>query len=227
MTGAVAIILAAGSGERLGNGEPKAFLQIGGRPLVALAVEAAAACPAVTSIVVTVPEGRVDSARSALDASKPVAVVPGGPTRQASVRAGLAAVPADAPAVLCHDAARPFASPDLFSVVLGGLVDAEGSIPVIPVGDTVKRVRDGLVLGTEARGDLWLAQTPQAFATSALRDAHARAEKARIEFTDDAAVLEWAGYRVRTVPGDPGNFKITTAADLKRAERVVAETHRA
>jgi 2-C-methyl-D-erythritol 4-phosphate cytidylyltransferase len=91
-------------------------------------------------------------------------------------------------------------------------------VPVVPVADTVKRVRDGSVVGTEARGELALAQTPQAFRAAPLRDAHARAERDGLDFTDDASAVEWAGYRVRVVPGEPGNFKITSAEDLARAE---------
>jgi len=228
--GAVAIVLAAGSGDRLGRGEPKAFLEVAGTPMVVRATEAAAACPAVGSLVVAVPRGHERSARTIVAPGKPVVVVSGGRSRHASVRAALAAVPDSASFIVCHDAARPFASPQQFVLVLGALEvtpDAAGAVPVVPVSDTVKRVRGGFVVRTEgSREELTLAQTPQAFRASALRDAHARAAQAGREFSDDAAALEWAGYRVAAVAGDPENFKITTPQDLALAELVAAERAR-
>jgi 2-C-methyl-D-erythritol 4-phosphate cytidylyltransferase len=228
--GAVAIVLAAGSGDRLGRGEPKAFLEVAGTPMVVRAAEAALACPAVGSLVVAVPRGHERSAQTMVAPGKPVVVVSGGRSRHASVRAALAAVPDSASFIVCHDAARPFASPKQFVLVLGALEvtpDAAGAIPVVPVSDTVKRVRGGFVVRTEgSREELTLAQTPQAFRASALRDAHARAAQAGREFSDDAAALEWAGYRVAAVAGDPENFKITTPQDLALAELVAAERAR-
>ena len=225
--GAVAIVLAAGSGERLGRTEPKAFLEVAGTPMVVRAAEAAAACPAIASLVVTVPRGHERTARRIVAPGKPVLVVSGGPSRHASVLAGLAAVPDRVSFVVCHDAARPFASPQQFVLVLGALEmtpDAAAAIPIVPVADTVKRVRGGFVVRTEgSREELALAQTPQAFHASALRDAHGRAAQAGREFSDDAAALEWAGYRVAAVAGDPDNFKITTPEDLALAELFVAE----
>ncbi len=159
----------------------------------------------------------------------PVVVVAGGATRHRSVGLALAAIPEPTPFVVCHDAARPFASPRLFAEVLDALEsssDASGAVPVVPVSDTVKRVHDGFVVATEDRDELALAQTPQAFRATALRDAHARAAGAGLEFSDDAAALEWAGYRVAVTPGDPENFKITTEQDLARAELLAAERAR-
>ncbi len=221
MSRAVAVVLAAGSGDRLRMGAPKAFVAVGGRSMVALAAAAAAACPDVDSLVVTVPPGWEDRGREELPPTKPATVIAGGESRHASVRAALGAVPDDADAVLCHDAARCFASPALFSAALAALADADGAVPVVPVPDTVKRLRDGIVVATEPRQDLGLAQTPQAFRAGALRDAHARAAAEGLEFTDDAAALEWSGYRVRAIPGEPGNFKITSLEDLARAELLV------
>lgn len=222
MTGrAFALILAAGTGERLGFGTPKAFLDLAGRPLVVRAAERALASASIGSIVVAVPPGTESRARVLLEGVGPSAVVAGGASRHASVRIGLAAVPPDVAVIVCHDAARPFASPRLFDAVVAGLTDVDGVVPVVDVPDTVKRIREGIVVGTEPRGELGLAQTPQAFAATALRDAHARAEAAGREFTDDAAVLEWAGYRVRAIPGDPDNFKVTTAEDLARGEAAI------
>lgn len=224
MRDAVAIVLAAGSGERLGLGGPKAFVGLGGRPMLARAVSAAFDSGAIGLVVVAAPEGAEDLAHAIVEPLGSHAVVTGGPSRHASVRAALASVPAETTAVVCHDAARALATPALFAAVLEHLEGWDGVVPVVPIPDTVKVVDEGVVLGTELRERLALAQTPQAFRAAALRDAHARAEADRLEFTDDAAVLEWAGYRVRVVPGDPGNFKVTTVEDLERAERLIAET---
>mgnify|MGYP000704717450 CR=1 FL=1 len=224
---AVAIVAAAGSGERLGMPSPKAFVPLGGRPILARAVATALACPEIALVVVAAPPGAEDLAHAIVEPLGAHAVVTGGPTRQASIRAALAAVPADAAAVLCHDAARALATPALFGAVLEALEGWDGVVPVVPVAETVKRVRGERVVGTEPREELALAQTPQAFVASALRDAHERAEAAGVEATDDAALLEWAGYRVRAIPGEPTNLKITTAEDLAWAEALLAEASRA
>jgi 2-C-methyl-D-erythritol 4-phosphate cytidylyltransferase len=226
-TGAVAVVLAAGQGERMGFGGPKAFVAVGGRPIVVHAVEAASACLEVDALVVAVPSGFEERTGGVVTGvSKPVIVVEGGDDRQASVRRCLSALPYESEAVVVHDAARPFASTGLFSSVLGALAGVEGVVPVVPVADTVKRVRDDMVAETLDRGELVLAQTPQAFVTTALLLAHERAADEGASFTDDAALVEWAGYRVRTVPGDPANWKITTAEDLGRAELSLAEWQR-
>lgn len=227
MRDAVVIVAAAGSGERLGMPSPKAFVPLGGRPILARAVETALACPAVGLVVVAAPPGAEDLAHAIVEPLGPHAVVTGAASRQGSVRAALAAVPAEATAIVCHDAARALATPALFTAVLEALEGWDGVVPVLPVTDTVKRIRGQQVIGTEPREELALAQTPQAFDASALRAAHERAEAAGVEATDDAALLEWAGYRVRAVPGEPTNLKITTAADLARAESLLAEVRRA
>ncbi len=227
---AVAIVLAAGVGRRLGGELPKAFLTIGGKPLLSIAAAAAAASPWIESILIaTRPGFEVQAADLVRHLDVPVRAITGGRTRQASVNSALSSLLAfETPPelVAVHDAARPFASPDLFSTVLEALEDADGAIPLLPIADTVKRVRDGFVRSTESRDELGLAQTPQAFRFAALRDAHERAVAASVDLTDDAAVMEWAGYRVRAVPGEPGNFKITTLGDLARAEaRMAGEAH--
>jgi len=148
-------------------------------------------------------------------------VIAGGRTRQESVRLALASVPMDAPVIVCHDAARPFAAPELFSAVIAALADADGAVPALLPPDTVKQVRDGFVESTLSRTDLRLAQTPQAFAAPALRESHRRAKESGVRCTDDAGLLEWAGYRVRVITGEPVNFKITTPDDLARAERLL------
>jgi 2-C-methyl-D-erythritol 4-phosphate cytidylyltransferase len=217
----VVVLVAAGAGKRLGAEEPKAFLPIGDRPILGVAATAAAALPDVVGLVVAVPDGWEERALASVEPVAPDAMfVTGGPTRQGSVRAGLAAVPDGAAIVVVHDAARPFASPALFGAVIEVVGrGADGALPVLPVTDTVLRVDGDAVAGVEVREELMLAQTPQAFRTEALREAHDKAEGAGVEFTDDASVLAWAGFEVRTVPGDPGNVKITTLAELAEADR--------
>jgi 2-C-methyl-D-erythritol 4-phosphate cytidylyltransferase len=181
-------------------------------------VRAALACPAVGAVIVAAPPGREEASRELLDPLGGHTVVAGGPSRQASVVAALDAVEPETEIVVVHDAARPFATSSLFSAVIEALDDADAAIPVVPVTDTVKRVEDGWVVSTPARDALAAAQTPQAFRARPLRDAHRRAAADGLDFTDDAGMLEWAGYRVRAVAGEPGNFKVTTGADLERAD---------
>lgn len=221
---AVAIVLAAGVGRRLGTGEPKAFLSLGDAPILVWAARSALACPQVGALIVTVPVGFEQQATDLLaDLGAPVTVIIGGASRQASVRAALTVVPSDTDFVVVHDAARPFVSPDLFSRVLEAVTgEAAGALPVLPVTDTVKQVADGWVTATVARSELGLAQTPQAFRTDVLRKSHGSA--ASEQLTDDAAVLERAGYRVRAITGDPNNVKITTMLDLIAARERVGDT---
>ena len=220
MTRAVVLLLAAGEGARIGRGA-KAFLPLRGRAIVAVAAENAAQCPEVGALVVAVPRGFEDEARRSVDVAKPVTIVTGGSRRQDSVRLALDAVPPEFDVAVCHDAARPFAGPELFTSVIAGLSEGDGVIPALPPPDTVKRVRNGYVEETLPREDLRLVQTPQAFVAAALREAHRRALAEGVHRTDDAALLEWAGFRVRVVPGEPSNFKITAPEDLARAEQVL------
>lgn len=209
------IVLGAGAGERLGAGAAKALVDVGGRPMLALAVSAAAAARSVGSIIVTAPADQLDASRDACaHLTIPIEVIAGGATRQASVHAALALVPGDAEVVVVHDAARPFASPTLFDAVIEAVrAGAAGAVPFMPVPDTVKRVDDGRIVGTVDRSGLGLAQTPQAFRASALRRAH---DGAADGATDDAMLLEGEAD-VRAVPGEPDNRKITMPDDLEWA----------
>jgi 2-C-methyl-D-erythritol 4-phosphate cytidylyltransferase/2-C-methyl-D-erythritol 2,4-cyclodiphosphate synthase len=223
---AVAIVVAAGSGTRLGADAPKAFLSLGDEPMLERAVRAVFGSGVVRFVVVAAPAGHEDLAHAMIERTGPHAVVTGGDSRHASVRAGLAAVPEDADVVVVHDAARPFATPAVFAAVIAAVEQADGAVPVLSLVDTVKRVRDGWIVSTEPREALAATQTPQAFRVRALRAAHDRAFAEGREFTDDAAVLEWAGFCVRAVEGEAGNFKITTDADLRRAIEAVERARR-
>jgi 2-C-methyl-D-erythritol 4-phosphate cytidylyltransferase/2-C-methyl-D-erythritol 2,4-cyclodiphosphate synthase len=233
VSGTIALILAAGSGDRLGSTVPKAFLPLGGRPMVAASLDAASASEAIDGIVLVVPAHPaagfdLEGMLAAVRVRVPVQVVLGGPSRQRSVRAGLDALSDRTETVVVHDAARPFASTGLFDAVIDALrvepssTRPVGAIPVVASPDTVKRIRDGRVVETIPRADLVLSQTPQAFVAAALRDAHRRADRVGSEATDDAMLLEAAGYAVVTVAGEASNFKITTPDDLRRAEHVLA-----
>lgn len=215
---AVALVAAAGRGERLGANIPKALLRISGRPLLAFALQTVDACDELEAVVVAAPPDRLDEiADVAKVSAKLMDVVEGGETRNASIRNALEVVPEEFDAVVCHDVARPFASPALFTAVLTALDHADGAVPTLPVHDTVKRM-DGKDIGeTLPRDGLVLAQTPQAFRRQVLEAAHRAAAAEGFEGTDDAALVERAGYRLASVPGDPSNLKLTTAADLRVA----------
>lgn len=201
-----AIVVAAGEGSRFGG--RKQFAPLAGRTVVARAVEAARSVA--SFVVLVVPGDALDEAHGA------DAVVAGGATRSASVRAGLAALDRSWTVVVVHDAARPLASPALFHAVVGALDGSVGIVAAIPglaVTDTVKRVEAGQVTATLARDELVAVQTPQAFMADSLRAAHERADEA----TDDAALVESAGGRVVVVDGEARNRKLTTEDDLATA----------
>jgi 2-C-methyl-D-erythritol 4-phosphate cytidylyltransferase len=149
-------------------------------------------------------------------------ITPGGESRGDSVRAGLDVLPDDCDRVVVHDAARPLATPALFEAALSALADADAAVSAVPLADTVKRAREGVVQSTIAREDLWRAQTPQAFKTDTLRAAHRRAQAESYAATDDAALVEHTGGRVVLFPGDERNIKITTPAELELAEALLA-----
>lgn len=217
-----AILLGGGRGERLSGPDPKAFANLDGRTLLERAVTAVESCPRVEGYVVVAPEGWEGRARTMVGPrSGLVEVVGGGATRQVSVRMGLEALPESFDIVVCHDVARPIAPLALFEAVLDALVGADGAVPSVPLTDTVKRVDDGLVAETVHRDGLVVVQTPQAFRRAALVEAHRAAEADGFTGTDDASLLERAGFRVAVVPGDPANIKITRPEDLPLASALI------
>ncbi|GAA5207406.1 2-C-methyl-D-erythritol 4-phosphate cytidylyltransferase [Microbacterium kyungheense] len=217
------VVVAAGSGTRLGAGGPKAFVGIGRHSILRHALDGVFAAPA-AQVVIVVPEGRDGDARTealqaAGDRADLVTVVTGGATRQQSVAAGLAALWGDVEVVLVHDAARALTPPEVFSRVIAAIdAGAAGAIPVLPVIDTIKRVTGDEIVGVVDRSELAAAQTPQGFRRDVLDAAYAAASD---DFTDDAALVAEAGHTVSAVPGHPLSFKITTAADLDRARQLV------
>ncbi|MEJ2885864.1 2-C-methyl-D-erythritol 4-phosphate cytidylyltransferase [Actinomycetospora aeridis] len=222
-----AIVPAAGRGERLGLGRPKALAVVGGLALVARAVDALVA-GGVEAVVVVAPPGDEDTVRAALG-SRRVVVVPGDDDRVGSVAAALDALPADADVVLVHDAARCLCPPEVVSAVIDAVRAGHPAVvPVTAVADTLKRTgAAGEVLATVDRSGLAAVQTPQGFDPPTLRAAHQRARERRaaggpVLATDDAGLAEDLGVTVVTVPGDPRAFKVTTALDLAMAEALVS-----
>jgi len=210
MAGVWAVVVAAGSGTRFGA--RKQYEMLGDRRVLDWALDAARSVAA--GVVLVVLQAEASTPEPGADV-----VVAGGPTRSASVRAGLVAVPSDADIVIVHDAARPFASVALFEAVVAAIAaGADGAVPGVPVTDTVKRVHGDAVVATLDRSELVTVQTPQAFAASILRAAHASGG----DDTDDAALVEAAGGRVVVVPGDAVNAKLTTPHDLELARADVA-----
>jgi 2-C-methyl-D-erythritol 4-phosphate cytidylyltransferase/2-C-methyl-D-erythritol 2,4-cyclodiphosphate synthase len=222
MAGTVAaVVVAAGRGVRAGGGVPKQYRSMPGGTAIE---QSLAIFSAHGEITLVQPVIHPDDQGAFQRSSAQFQVLPpvfGGATRQDSVRAGLEALAARNPdIVLIHDAARPFASPSLIARAIAAATQSGAAVPVLPVADTVKTVdAQGLVTGTLDRSLLRAVQTPQAFGFAAIIDAHRRALKAaRDDFTDDAALAEWAGMTVTTFAGEAGNVKLTTPEDFLRAE---------
>ena len=210
-----AVIAAAGRGDRLGLDRPKAFANLNGRPLLAESLERLEWSEWVDSIVVAAPpdwEEPVILLAEELGCGKVVSVVPGGESRAASVRAGLAEVAEDAAVTLVHDAARPVLPEEVVERLMTALNEGwDGVVPALPVDDTVKRVDGDQIVETVDREGLVAAQTPQAFVWPTLRDAAAPGGEA----TDCATLVEARGGRVKVVPGDRRLLKVTEPADLE------------
>lgn len=216
----VAIVPAAGSGERLAAGVPKAFVHLGGLTLIERAIAGLRESGVVDGVVVAVPPARTDEASLILgDPGYEITVVSGGSDRTESVRAALEAA-GDADFVLVHDAARPLTPPTLIARVVEALQAGNTAVvPALPLADTIKAVdANGVVLGTPERAGLRAVQTPQGFTTEVLKRAYGRTGL----FTDDASMVESLGGQVQTVAGDPMAFKITTPMDLVLAEAVLS-----
>jgi len=219
-----ALIVAAGRGLRAGGDVPKQFRQIGGQSAVGLAVSAFAGHPGVSAVQPVIHPDDNERFAAAAGGMGVLPPVHGGATRQASVRAGLNALAAQAPdIVLIHDSARPFASAMLISRAIAAAEQSGAAIPALVVNDAARLVAaDGTLAGTVDRAQLRLVQTPQAFHFAPIHDAHRRAAaEGRDDFADDASLAEWAGLRVSVFDGEPGNFKLTTEADFARAETLM------
>lgn len=223
MSGCIALIVAAGRGNRFGGEVPKQYLSLAGKPVLRHSVERFLAHPGVDAVRVVIhaaDRDLYDAAVAGLDLLEPIG---GGAERQDSVRLGLESLTAMEPEkVLIHDAARPFADDGLIARVVAALDVRAGAIPAVPVHDTLKRGETGLIAGTVDRAGLWRAQTPQGFRFSEILDAHRRF--AGETLTDDAALAERAGFAVALVDGSEDNVKVTTPDDMTRAETRLGAT---
>ncbi len=224
MQGAAVIIVAAGKGLRMGTPVPKQYLDLRGRSVLARTVSSALDCPDVGGVLVAIhPDWRAhyDKALEGIADSRLLEPVAGGAERSDTVRLALEALePLGPETVLIHDAARPFASPALHRAVIGAIRDGRGAIAAEPVVDALWREAEGDCDAPVPRAGLWRAQTPQGFPFEAILAAH-RAQAGQ-KALDDAEVYRRAGHAVELVTGEPDNFKITTAADMARAERIAA-----
>jgi 2-C-methyl-D-erythritol 4-phosphate cytidylyltransferase len=229
-----ALLVAAGTGERLGASRPKAFVMLAGRPMLEWSLAALRAAR-IERVVLAVPAesiGRhvVGTGRTAAGAGdspvelgEGIGVVTGGATRSQSVRNALAAA-GDAEAVVVHDAARPLVTPEHFTAALAALAGADCAIAAAPLTDTVKEAGpDGRVTATLDRSRLWAVQTPQAFRRAALERALAVGDDVLARATDDAWLVERTGGTVRVVESTPANLKVTTPFDLRIAEQLLAD----
>jgi 2-C-methyl-D-erythritol 4-phosphate cytidylyltransferase/2-C-methyl-D-erythritol 2,4-cyclodiphosphate synthase len=225
-----AIVVAAGRGERASAGgepEPKQYRPLHGEAVLSRTINSFLASDQVTWVLPVIHPDHGDRfAALGLGHPRLLPPVTGAPTRQGSVLAGLQALgPARPDLVLIQDAARPLTSPEVISGVITALASSEAALPVVPVTDTIKRSLDGrTVAATEDRNTLFAAQTPQGFRFPQILSAHLRATRMPREFTDDAAIAEWAGLTVALTPGSTRNIKITHPEDFARAERLLAGT---
>jgi 2-C-methyl-D-erythritol 4-phosphate cytidylyltransferase len=222
---AVALIVAAGRGERLGTGRPKALVTVAGRPMLEWSVDALRQVAAVSQIVVALPAGALDSAPPGTVA------VAGGAVRSESVAAALGAADPAGDPVIVHDAARPLVTPGLFAEALAELKSsgADAVVAAAPVTDTIKQTQKGTwnVERTLDRTRLWAVQTPQVFRRESLaRQLAGTASERLAQATDDAWLIEQSGGRVMILPAPPDNLKITTLHDLHVAELVLARRAR-
>jgi len=216
-----AVIVAAGRGTRAGGDLPKQYRTLAGEPVVRASLSLFSWHGEVSAVQTVIHRDDMASYEAAAKGLKLMRPVFGGATRQASVLAGLEALSAGSPdIVLVHDAARPFCSSGLVSRAIAACAQTGAAIPGLEVTDTIKRVDGaGVITGTVNRAELRSVQTPQAFAFPALLDAHRKAAAAgREDFTDDAALVEWAGIKVVTFAGETNNTKLTTDEDFSRAE---------
>jgi 2-C-methyl-D-erythritol 4-phosphate cytidylyltransferase/2-C-methyl-D-erythritol 2,4-cyclodiphosphate synthase len=216
-----AIIVAAGRGLRAGSGGPKQYRTVGGRTVISRAMEPFCSHPQIFAVQPVLNPDDAAMFNQAVSDMRYQPPASGGATRQASVHAGLEALASQSPdIVLIHDAARPFVTAALISRAIAAADVTGAAVPVVPVTDTIKLIdQSGYVEATPERARLRIAQTPQAFRFDVILDAHRRAAQGqRSDFTDDAALAEWAGLTVATFEGDPANMKLTTPEDFVREE---------
>jgi 2-C-methyl-D-erythritol 4-phosphate cytidylyltransferase len=211
----------------MGGSVRKQFRRLGGVPLVVHSLRVLQASPVIDAIVLAVPQADLEFCRTDIVEAhrfdKVGKIVPGGEERQDSVRNALAAVGDDTDIVVVHDAVRPFLTGAMIEDVVAAARAGGGAIIALPMRDTVKQVgADCVIERTVDRKPLWLAQTPQAFRTDWLKEAHAKAQAARLPATDDAFLIEWCGHPVKVVEGSGDNIKVTRPEDMIIGEAILA-----
>jgi 2-C-methyl-D-erythritol 4-phosphate cytidylyltransferase len=224
----VAIIPAAGSGNRMNRDVSKQYLTLAGKPILVCTLEVFEASPLVDALLVVVSSQDVESVRTEILApwnlKKVAGIIPGGKERQDSVRAGIEALDGDAELVIIHDAVRPFITVGLIESCIRAAAEEGAATVGVPVKDTVKEVGpDGMILRTCDRSLLWLTQTPQVFRRDIIENAHRAAVRDGFRGTDDTSLVERLGIAVRMIRGNYGNIKITTPEDLFLAKALLAE----
>jgi 2-C-methyl-D-erythritol 4-phosphate cytidylyltransferase len=223
-----AVIVSAGKGQRFNQGTKKQFLALGGKPILARAIDPFEASPLIRSIYLVVAPEDMDYCRSAIVEEyrygKIARIVAGGTTRQQSAKNGLDAVPGDCEIISIHDGVRPFVTNQMIEDSVRGALRFGAVVVGVPVKDTIKHVStDGTVLRTLDREPLWQIQTPQTFQTALIRDAHNRALAEGVAATDDASLVERLGTEVHVLPGSYSNIKITTPEDAALAEYLIQQ----
>jgi 2-C-methyl-D-erythritol 4-phosphate cytidylyltransferase len=222
---AAVVIVAAGSSRRMG-GRDKLWLPLAGRLTLARTIDIFASSPLISTIILVLNPERLADARllcAQENWRKLGGIVPGGVRRQDSVRAGLDLLAEIAPEtrwVMIHDGARPLVTSEILEAGLKAAQEHQAAVAAVPVKDTIKQVRDGIIESTPERSQLWAVQTPQVFAFPLIHQAH-QTEVTKDEVTDDAVLLERLGYRVAIFPGSYTNLKITTQEDLLIAETLI------
>jgi len=224
-----ALIPAAGMGKRMGASINKQYLLLGGRPILAHTLSVFEQSPLITGICLVTPADEIPYCREEVvkagNFSKVLEIVPGGKERQNSVMNGLLALERHASAddvILIHDGVRPFISHELLQRAIDGARSSDGALVAVPAKDTIKTVRDGIVIDTPARETLWQAQTPQSFRYGVILEAHLKAARENFVGTDDTSLVERNNGKIRIIQGDYGNIKITTPEDLVLAEAFLA-----
>ncbi len=223
----VAVVPAAGRGARMGGNIPKQFLSLGDIPILVYALRTLESVQSITDIIVVIPQADQAFCREDIiqryGIRKVTDIVAGGLRRQDSVRNGVMAITETPALVVVHDGVRPFVSKEIVMNAVQVAMESGAALVAIPMKDTVKRVnQEGYVEDTLNREDLWLAQTPQVFRYSWLREAHELAEAQDLEVTDDAGLIEQLGYPISIVEGSAHNIKITRPEDLALGEAILA-----
>ena len=223
-TGNYAVVVAAGRGVRMGAAVNKVLLPLCGEPVIRHAVRAFCEADEIDGVVVVASADETEQMHAALcGLEKLCAIVPGGSTRQESVKNGLDALPKEARIALVHDGARPLISRELIARCIRQTEDCGSAVVCTPVTDTVKVEKDGCVVRTLDRSQLRAVQTPQCFFAGELKAAYEAAARDGVSVTDDASVMEHAGHSVHLLESSKVNFKLTTPEDLRRAEDIIGE----